>query len=322
MIGLDDEGTIWILNWPKYQNPAGLAQIRERSLMQIENRCSEKGAERIRELAAERQRRRRQKQKQGVVTCHALSRVTQRDECVTVTPPTGDFHRENVTPQMEMENKSVEEPSIISQGEIGTNGHRELSHDDLKKWLNTHFGRQRAWSYEEENLLAGLAPIAKGDRALLSWAYKLSRDSDGWVLIDGKRASKPKQSLIQLLREFSSEIDKWRSARRNGRAREPEAPEIETWSHERMLVFRQMFPGASAPSRFDLLGEDLQRRINERVRLREDEIPAEWVLVAKQLYPDASIPQFKRDLAPSVREEIKAALTISKMQLKEGKRYV
>ena len=63
MIGIDDEGVIWILNWPKYQNLAGLARIRERSLIQLEDRSSERSA-RSRELAAARQRKRREKQKQ------------------------------------------------------------------------------------------------------------------------------------------------------------------------------------------------------------------------------------------------------------------
>jgi hypothetical protein len=38
MIGIDKEATIWVLNWAKYQNEPGLAKIRERSLMQLEDR--------------------------------------------------------------------------------------------------------------------------------------------------------------------------------------------------------------------------------------------------------------------------------------------
>jgi predicted phage replisome organizer len=41
MIGIDKEGTIWILNWSKYQNEEGLAQIRDRSLMQLEDRSTD-----------------------------------------------------------------------------------------------------------------------------------------------------------------------------------------------------------------------------------------------------------------------------------------
>ena len=200
--------------------------------MRIKDRSAESKA-RIRELAAERQRKFRENKKQcgsnAAVTRNALRNalrgVTGVTEAVTVTPELTVSHRETVTPQIQnkIENKSVEEPSPVSQRETGANGHRQLSHDDLKKWMNTLFGRQRAWSYEEDELLSRIAPIAKGDRALLSWAYTQPRDSDGWVLIEGKRASKPKQSVILLLREFSSEIDKWRSGRTNG-APEPEAP--------------------------------------------------------------------------------------------------
>jgi hypothetical protein len=48
----------------------------------------------------------------------------------------------------------------------------------------------------------------------------LPRDTEGWTLVDSQRTSKLKQSLIVLLREFSSEIDKWRMVRsRGGKAR-------------------------------------------------------------------------------------------------------
>ena len=49
--------------------------------------------------------------------------------------------------------------------------------------------------------------------------YKLPRDNEGWALMNGKRASKPKQSVLLLLQAFSSEIDKWRSVRRAGSRR-------------------------------------------------------------------------------------------------------
>jgi len=82
-----------------------------------------------------------------------------------------------------------------------------------KKWINSLFGRRRAWSCEEDHLLRELLPIDKADRALLSWAYMLPRNAEGWALLNGERTSKPKQSLVALLREFASEIDKWRSVR-------------------------------------------------------------------------------------------------------------
>jgi hypothetical protein len=82
-----------------------------------------------------------------------------------------------------------------------------------KEWMNKLFGRNRAWSYEEDEVLASLLPISRDDRALLSWAYGLPRDLEGWALVDGERTSKPKQGLLALLRHFPSEIDKWRGVR-------------------------------------------------------------------------------------------------------------
>jgi hypothetical protein len=202
------------------------------------------------------------------------------------------------------------EPPTAPQGGTETNCHKELSLEELKEWMSKLFGRERAWSYEELQLLSGIAPVEKNDRALLSWAYTLPRDNEGWALVRGKRASKPKQNLIGLLREFSSEIDKWRGVRTNGSLPEPEAPRIEDWTDDRRQVFREMFPDVPIARRFNLLAEDLQRQIDKEVRLGENEIPVEWVLALKQLYgPGVSIPRFKKDLAPSVREEIKAALT-------------
>lgn len=88
-----------------------------------------------------------------------------------------------------------------------------MDFEQAKKWFNSLFGRQRAWSYEEDQLLSQLLPIEKGDRDLLSWAYTLPRDAEGWALVGSDKLSKRKQSLVSLLREFASELDKWRSVR-------------------------------------------------------------------------------------------------------------
>jgi predicted phage replisome organizer len=278
MIGIDQEGTIWILNWSKYQNEEGLARIRDRSLLQLEDRSTERSV-RIREQAAARQRKRRQEQKQhgsnGAVTRHALRSVTvtpcHAPRHAAVTHVTRDTREQIVTPvtqQTEIETKNKNLPPTVPPRGTGTNGHRELSHEELKSWMNTLFGRQRPWSYEEEHLLSESAPIAKEDRALLSWAYTQPRDTEGWVLIDGKRASKPKQSLILLLREFSSEIDKWRSVR-NGQKRK--ASESEDWTDKPMT--------------------------------------SEQVTAAKKLYgDDVPLPAKWSQLAPSVRDEIMEAI--------------
>jgi hypothetical protein len=133
--------------------------------------------------------------------------------------------------------------------------------------MNSLFGRQREWSYEEQSELSRLLPtIEKEDRALLSWAYTLPRDSEGWALIKGNRASKPKQSILLLVREFGSEIDKWKSMRQTFRL---------NGLHDR----------SAGPEDADLT--------------------LEQVASAKKIYgDDVPLPQKWGQLAPSVRERI------------------
>ena len=57
-------------------------------------------------------------------------------------------------------------------------------------------------------------PISRIDLWLLRWGYALDRNEEGWVVVDDTRLSKPKHNLITLLREFSSEVDKWRASRK------------------------------------------------------------------------------------------------------------
>lgn len=161
------------------------------------------------------------------------------------------------------EGREQKEPPSVPQGGTGTNGHRELSIPDLQSWISKLFGRERAWSYEETHLLSDIAPVSKKDRALLSWAYSLPRDDEGWALVSGKRASKPKQNIIGLLREFASEIDKWRSVRANsGEDDEPRQITLPSWTDERERVFHELFPGVQIFDPFHLIAEDLQRKID------------------------------------------------------------
>lgn len=83
MISIDAEGTIFISNWAKYQNEKGMASIRDRSLLQLENvtpvtRDSERDRERDRELATARQRRHRERVKQGQTVHRGVSRSRHR----------------------------------------------------------------------------------------------------------------------------------------------------------------------------------------------------------------------------------------------------
>ena len=89
-----------------------------------------------------------------------------------------------------------------------------LDVSEAKQGLSDLFGRQRAWSDEEQKLFEKLMPITKIDLWLLRWAYLLDRNEKGWAVVDDTRLNKPKHNLIALLREFPSEVDKWRASRK------------------------------------------------------------------------------------------------------------
>jgi len=269
MIGIDREGTIFVLNWGKYQNEEGLARIRDRSLVQLEDRSAEKSSQK-RELAAARQRKHRQNQKQhgsnGAVTRDRG--VTGVTECVTVTPPSDEAQRETVTQQNKTKNKNI--PSTVPQRRTDEGS---LQHSEAKHWLNTLFGRKRAWSSEEDSLLAGLLPVSPEDKELVQWGYSLSRDSEGWALIDGKRMTKQKQSLVALLRDFSSEVDKWRAVK-NGNANgggESEESEVRVapidggWTTERrQAAYEEFGDQVTFATPFEQISGEYQYRIDMR----------------------------------------------------------
>jgi predicted phage replisome organizer len=185
MIEIKADRTISICNWGKHQHLDGL--------------------ERIKFLAGERQKRYRLKQRDQALLArgirppgNAVDYVTQRDVSRDNALPSR-FQNENKN-----KSKSIEEPPTVPHGGTGVN-----DFNATKELLNKLFRRQLAWSEDEDRLLKALLPISRDDRALISWAYTLPRDSEGWALIDGEHTSKPKQSLLGLLREFSSEIHKW-----------------------------------------------------------------------------------------------------------------
>jgi hypothetical protein len=117
-------------------------------------------------------------------------------------------------------------------------------------------------------LLAKLLPIGAKDRKLIQWGYSLRRDNEGWVLIDGERVTKAKQSLIVLLREFSSEVDKWRSVRKHGDQvdlnNNNEPLQIE-WNEERRAAACRLYGERQLPYRFDQLPSSVQRDIDREM---------------------------------------------------------
>jgi predicted phage replisome organizer len=217
MIEIANDQTIVVSNWGKHQNLEGIDKIRKQNLERKRKSREDQRRQALaaRELLAftttsvarDENTKNAVKEPDSKASGHGIERdghVTQRD---TVTP-------DSVTDpplEEEEENKSTE-PSSVSQME--TNGH---DFNIAKKWLNGLFDRQRAWSYEEDQRLSELLPIDTSERALLSWAYSQPRDAEGWALVNGVRANKPKSNLIGLLREFSSEIDKWRGVKGRGR---------------------------------------------------------------------------------------------------------
>lgn len=136
---------------------------------------------------------------------------------------------------------------------------------EAKLFFNKLFERTRHWTYEEEHLLSDALPISREDYELLNWAYSLERDGDGWAIDDEERhVMRPKESLIQLLREFPSELDKCRSARKKCAGSEPEQ-ETDGWGGGfREAAFAEFGNQVDLPARFRDLPGDLRRRVMDR----------------------------------------------------------
>jgi len=244
MIELSADKTIIICNWFKHQNIEGLDKIRE--------------------LANERKRRFRARERErkaalmigdregGHVPGHVPGHVTLRD----ASRP----NRVTVTEQNK--NKRIEEePLTVPQR--GTNADR-VDFNKAKQWLNDLFGRKRAWSDDEDDLLANLLPISADDHKLIQWGYSLPRDSEGWALVGGERVSKPKHSLIVLLREFNSEIDKWRSVRKQGEELEPNRAPVPAWTKQRQEAANALYgEGVNLAHPFHQLSPSVQREIDK-----------------------------------------------------------
>lgn len=245
MITIAQDRTIIICNWAKYQNLEGLDKLRQQNL------------ERVRRHRHNRYR-------------NASCNVTDRDSNVTdrdsVTPALRD-----VAPQSKKQKRK--EPPIVPKG----TGFDDLSFDQTKQWFNELFGRERAWSDVEDELLAKLLPISRQDRDLIQWAYSLNRDSEGWALVDGMRTSKPKHSLIVLLREFGSEVDKWRSVRKQADL----SPKISAKSEKiddpwptgtKEMVYELYGEDVTFPARFSELPISIQREALDRLKQLKEKV--------------------------------------------------
>jgi predicted phage replisome organizer len=214
MVEILEDQTIVISNWSKHQNLDGIDRIREQN-REKQRRFRLKQREQAMQVRRDLQTRRNLPVLPQINTaeqpaCNATCNVTERDGVTSDSDTSPE--------QNKKENKKREEiPPTVPQGTV------ENDFNAMKEWLNKLFGRKRSWSCDEDQLLSSLLPISREDRALLSWAYALPRDSEGWALIDDERTSKPKQSLVTLLRDFPSELDKWRPFRRNANDRDESA---------------------------------------------------------------------------------------------------
>src|SRR5262249_43219234 len=114
-----------------------------------------------------------------------------------------------------------------------------------------------------------LLPISPVDRKAIEWGYSRPRDSEGWAISCGERTSKPKQSVLALLSEFSSEVDKWQTVRRNGEYEDEPLKQHEPWTAERWRAANELYPhgtGLGWPSAFGLLESCYQEEIDALVK--------------------------------------------------------
>jgi hypothetical protein len=187
-----------------------------------------------------------------------------------------------------------EEPPIVPQEGDDIQTPLNFSFEEAMAWINSLFGRQKEWSGEEKQLLRKWLPIAPEDRALLSWAYTLPTNAEGWVVVDGVQLSKRKQNCLKLLREFPSEIEKWHTVRANldgsngvdddPRSEEEREEELEAqrlgmregWTVMKLEEYVAEYPhmadrkGWIVTAPFDFLDFRDQQRILERVRERKE----------------------------------------------------
>jgi hypothetical protein len=160
----------------------------------------------------------------------------------------------------ERKNERKKEPPSVPQRGTERNGHQSV--DEAKAWINSFFGRQREWSYEETRLLSELMPISKEDRALLSWAYMLPRDREGWVIHNGTRLSKRKESVLLLLEQFGSEIDKWRGKKQGLIQRVTKPVDDEPIPEQWATTMRELYgPEICIPRTKNLLAPSVRQEI-------------------------------------------------------------
>jgi predicted phage replisome organizer len=256
MIGIDQEQTILILNWSRYQNEEGLSRIRERGLLSLQDRSTEKSAHR-RELATARQRKHRQIKRQHSPPNRAVTAVT-RDRSVTgvtVTPQSGESQRETVTPQNKNKSKSTEEEVREYTGVVSTlaredetqahsralRGETDIFEEDIVQHseAKTFFAKlsievfekvlQPVWPDDLAYYLDRILPVKATELELVGWFYRIPANHRIFGV------TLRRKSLRAVLQNFDSEVQKIRTARkligldstRNEQKQEPEKDQEE-----------------------------------------------------------------------------------------------
>lgn len=93
-------------------------------------------------------------------------------------------------------------PPPVPQGGQLSNS---LDFAEAKQFFHELFGRSRAWSYEEDQLLHALGSIRRDDAELIRVWFSLPADHPVF------EKTKRKHNLLTLLREFNAELDKARA---------------------------------------------------------------------------------------------------------------
>jgi hypothetical protein len=127
---------------------------------------------------------------------HQVSRAA--TESHEVPPSATDRHE---VPRREEKRREL--PPTVPQG--GRSSVDLVEFDEAKAFLNEIFGREkRKWSFEEDQLLAGLCPLHREDLQPIRQWFRLPLDHQVF------EQTKRKQELTTFLRDFNGELDKIR----------------------------------------------------------------------------------------------------------------
>jgi hypothetical protein len=264
MISIDQEGTIFVLNWSRYQNEEGLAQIRERGLKQFEDRL-DRTAQNTEERLARKRARAAKRQRDFKRRCKAPGNAP-RNAPVThpvtpsnapVTHPVTHLANGNsgsydeVTPGNAPKTKNKTKNKVPSA--VSLEGRQLLAKADLiedfqeakrlicKLILNGK-DPNRQWSYEADQNLARQLPIPRLEIERIAWHRGLPNDGSPEL-----EARKP-VTETGLMAFWGDEVTRangfWHTVygwREKLKAEREEAEEPE-WTNERVAATRELFP--------------------------------------------------------------------------------